>query len=65
MNEKKYTVFFRPPPWTAPKSYQVETDTSKKAYNDAFCLLIDDVGFEEALAYGCNFIEEEKDDEKV
>ena len=65
MNEKKYTVFFRPPPWTAPKSYQVETDTSKKAYDDAFCLLIDDVGFEEALAYECYSIDLNQTKEKA
>ena len=51
MSKKKYTVFFRP--WTAPKSYQVEADTSEEAYDDAFDLLTDEVGFEEALEYEC------------
>ena len=51
MNERKYTVFFRP--WLAPKSYQVEAETSEEAYEDAFDLLIDEVGAEGALEYEC------------
>lgn len=51
MNERKYTVFFRP--WTGSKSYQVEAETSEEAYEDAFDLLTDEVGFEEAIDYEC------------
>jgi len=57
MNEKKYTVFFRP--WTKPKSYRVEADTLKEAHDDAFSLLSDEVGTEEALEYEFYAIKEE------
>ena len=64
MEKKTYRIHLQPISETF-YEYEVEASNQDEAVEEAFELLRECIGWDAAKDWECNFIEEEKDDEKV
>ena len=62
MKKKTYRIHLQPISETF-YAYEVEANNQDEAVEEAFELLRDNIGWDAAKDWECNFIEEEKDDE--